>query len=129
MILVMPSRQTIFASLRHASDGVMTAFREERNFRVQCLFAVVALLAVLALPLTVAEAGLIVLAATVVLVVELVNSVVERVVDLAKPRLHHMAHDIKDIAAAMVLVASCGAVVVGLLVAGPHLLAIVFPKT
>ena len=129
IILEMPSHQSIFASFRHAGDGVVTAFREERNFRVQCLFAVLSLAAVLFLPLSTVEAGLIVLAATVVLVVELVNSAVERVVDLAKPRLHHVAHDTKDIAAAMVLIASSGAVAVGLLVIGPHLLAIFFPKT
>jgi diacylglycerol kinase len=121
----MSSRQSSLQSFRHALDGVRTAWREERNFRVQCLFAVLAIAAVLALPLSAAEAGLIVLAATVVLVVELINSVVERTADLAKPRIHQLAHDIKDIAAAAVFVASCGAVVVGVLVVGPHLLALV----
>lgn len=51
-----------------------------------------------------------------VLVLELVNSAVERIVDLVKPQLHSCARDIKDLMAGAVLIASLFAVLVGLMI-------------
>jgi len=55
-----------------------------------------------------------------VLVVELVNSMFERVVDILKPRIHPYAQLIKDITAAAVLLASVGAVIVGIIIFWPY---------
>jgi diacylglycerol kinase len=46
----------------------------------------------------------------------------ERLTDLAKPRLHAYAGEIKDLMAGGVLVASIAAVILALIVLGPHLL-------
>jgi diacylglycerol kinase len=58
-------------------------------------------------------------------VLELLNSVVERFVDVVKPRIHHYAMDIKDIMAAAVFVASLGALIVGIVILGPHVFVII----
>jgi diacylglycerol kinase len=52
-----------------------------------------------------------------------VNTALEAVVDLASPDLHPLAKVGKDVAAAAVLVGALTAVLVGLLVLGPPLLA------
>ncbi len=70
-----------------------------------------------------APAAPIVIACTVVLAMELMNSAIEAVVDLASPNFHQLAGTAKDLAAAAVLTASFGAVIVGLVVLGPPLLA------
>lgn len=67
------------------------------------------------------EWSVVFLAVALVLVLELLNSAVERIIDLLKPRLHHYVADIKDITAGMVLVASVGSVMVGLAIFMPHL--------
>lgn len=114
----------LFQSFGNAFRGLATAFRTERSFRLQ-IFATLALLAALiVLPLVAWERALLVLVATLVLVLELVNSSLERLVDLAKPRLHAYAGEIKDVMAGGVLVASIGAVILALLILGPHLLII-----
>jgi diacylglycerol kinase len=51
-----------------------------------------------------------------VLVLELINSSMERLVDLVKPQLHESARDIKDLMAAAVLMASFFAVLIGLMI-------------
>ena len=61
------------------------------------------------------------LACALVLALELVNTAVEAVVDLVSPKPHPLAGVAKDAAAAAVLLASLGAVVVGLAVLGPPL--------
>lgn len=112
----------IFRSFGHAFRGLATAFRSERSFRLQTFAAMVLAAILIVVPLQAWERALLVLVATLVLVLELVNSSLERLVDLAKPRLHAYAGEVKDVMAAGVLVASIGAVILGLIILGPHLL-------
>lgn len=55
-----------------------------------------------------------------VLITELTNTVVERVVDILKPRIHPYARLVKDIMAAVVLISSIMAVVVGVIIFYPY---------
>jgi len=59
----------------------------------------------------------------IVLVLELINSVFERVIDILKPRMHPYVETIKDIMAAVVLISSIGAVLIGVLILGPYVVA------
>lgn len=63
----------------------------------------------------------IVLCCALVLSLELLNTSLEAVVDLASPEVHPLAKVAKDAAAAAVLVGSGGALVVGVVVLGPAL--------
>jgi diacylglycerol kinase (ATP) len=62
------------------------------------------------------------LASALVVSLELVNSAVEAIVDLVSPDRHPLAGAAKDLAAAAVLVASIGALLVGIFALGPALL-------
>ena len=53
---------------------------------------------------------------------ELLNTAIEKVVDLASPQYHSLAGQAKDIAAGAVFLAAIGAVCVGGLVFLPHIL-------
>lgn len=90
-------------------------------------FALLVLLCIvgLALRLTTMEWAVLLLAAGAVLGLELLNSAVERAVDLAEPDESEMAAQAKNLAAGGVLVASVVAVLVGILVLGPKLWAAV----
>jgi diacylglycerol kinase (ATP) len=59
-----------------------------------------------------------------VLTAEGINTAVEAVVDLASPELHPLAEHAKDVAAGAVLIAALTAVVIGVLVFGPRVLAL-----
>lgn len=108
-------------SFSHAWRGLRLAFATERSFRIQVAAALVVIALVVIFPLVGWERILLLVATAAVLVLELVNSTVERLVDLFKPRLHAYVRDIKDLMAAAVLVASAFSLVVGLLVLWPHL--------
>ena len=64
----------------------------------------------------------IVLVSAVVIVAEVINTSIERVVDLVSPDRHDGAGAAKDVAAGAVLVAAAFAVAVGLLHLGPAIL-------
>lgn len=70
------------------------------------------------------EAGLapVLVMSAVVLSLEMVNSAIEAVVDLASPELHPLAKIAKDAAAGATLLAALVSVLVGLVVLGPPLL-------
>ncbi|MFH1078374.1 MAG: diacylglycerol kinase family protein [Patescibacteria group bacterium] len=109
-------------SLGNAWRGLCVAFRTEQSFRLQLAIGLLVFAAVWFFPLGSVERVVLLLAIGAVLVLELVNSMVERMVDLFKPRLHAYVRDIKDLMAAAVLLASATAAIVGLLVLWPHVL-------
>jgi diacylglycerol kinase len=107
-------------SIRFAWHGIVLLARQEQSFRIQLLAA--AAVAVLAawLGLSRAEIALLSVVISSVLVLELLNSAVERLVDLFKPRIHQYAEEVKDIMAGAVFVSSIGAAVVGVIVFYPR---------
>ena len=115
--------RALLNSLRHAWRGFKVA-AEENTFRLllTIAFAVTALL--LFLPLKSWERISLVLATMMVLVLEILNSVFERIADLVEPKVHTYVKDIKDLMAAAVLIASLAALVIGTVVLLPYLLAI-----
>ena len=67
----------------------------------------------------------VILAIGLCMTAEAFNTAIESVVDLASPEQHPLAGRAKDVAAGAVLLAAMTAVVVGVIVFGPRLLAIV----
>jgi diacylglycerol kinase len=113
---------SIFRSIGYALRGIATAYRTERSFRYQLVATIVLGAFLTLIPLEGWERAILVLVAALVLVLELLNSSLERLTDLAKPRLHAYAGEIKDLMAGSVLVASVAAVILALMILGPHLL-------
>lgn len=107
-------------SLKFAWKGIATLARQEQSFRLQLMAAAVAAAMTWYFELSRSETALILVVAGSVLVLELLNSAVERLVDLFKPRIHEYAEEIKDLMAGAVLVGSIGAFIVGCLVFIPH---------
>lgn len=112
-------------SFRHALHGVIRVAREEQNFRIQLAVSAVVLVLMFVLSVPPGEKALLLLATALVLVLELLNSVFERITDLMKPRVHHYVEDVKDMMAGAVLVASLGAAGIGLAIFWPYLVSIV----
>ncbi len=83
--------------------------------------AAVMLLAAL-LQLRAGDWALLIGACVLVLSAELLNTAIEKAVDLAMPEQHPLARVAKDAAAGAVLIAAIGAALIGLLVLGPPLL-------
>lgn len=113
------SRSGLPRAFANAARGVWLAVRCEANLRTELALGVVALALAwwLGAPLVP-----VVLAAGLVLSAELLNTAVERAVDLASPERHELAQAAKDMAAGGVLVASVCALLVGLAILGPPLL-------
>ena len=111
------------SSFRYAVQGIAYSFLSQRNFRIHlCIGALVFGLGIY-LELSFSHLAVLVLTITAVLVLELLNTAIEAVVDLAiGRRFHPLARVAKDCSAAAVLVASISSLVIALLVLLPAFL-------
>ena len=107
-------------SLHHALDGIKYALLHERNFRIEILVAFLVIFLIFFFKVKNWEAILLILMIMWVLIFELVNTVLERVVDILKPRIHPYARLIKDLMAAAVLITSIVSAVVGIIIFYPY---------
>ena len=108
-----------------AGRGVIVHFRTQENARIHLAATVVTVAAGFFFGISRGEWIAVVLAIGLVLAAEAFNTAIEAVVDLASPEQHPLAGRAKDVAAGAVLLAAVTAVVVGVLVFGPHLLGLV----
>ncbi len=102
--------------------GLREGYRAEQSLRVQLAIGILALLAGLAVGLTRLEWLFLIAAVGAVLSLELVNSGIEKTLDLVHPGYHENVRFVKDVMAAAVLVVAVAAVAGGLLIFVPHFL-------
>lgn len=107
--------------LKYAFHGLLTIIKEERNFRIHLVIALFVILISFVLRLTKIEWIVIIITIHFVLLMELINSVVERMIDYLKPEIHPQAKKIKDISASVVLIASFMSIIIGLIIFLPKL--------
>ena len=111
------------ASFRYAAQGLIYGFRSQRNFRIHVVTGVFVFGLGLWLQLPLPQLAVLVLTVAAVLVLELINTATEAVVDLAIGRqFHPLARIAKDCAAAAVLVAALSSLVIAALLILPALL-------
>jgi len=106
-------------SFSHAVRGFKCVSKEQ-NFRAQILFSIIVIFLILFFGLKVWEAAALVMMIILVLVLEIINSIFERIMDILEPRVHPHAKTVKDMMAAAVLIASIGAAFVGIIIFWPY---------
>ena len=106
-------------SVSHAIRGFKCVSKEQ-NFRIQISFSIIVIFLILFFGLKVWEAAALVMMIVLVLVLEIINSIFERIMDILEPRVHPYAKTVKDMMAAAVLIASIGAAFVGTVIFWPY---------
>ncbi len=101
--------------------GLVAAFRLEPAFRLELYAALVLAPVALWLGRTGLERALLIGCLFAVLIVELLNSAIEAVVDKASPEHHELAGRAKDMASAAVMLALLNALACWLLILVPQL--------
>ncbi|MCZ8465565.1 diacylglycerol kinase family protein [Streptococcus uberis] len=119
--------RTVTSSLEFALTGILTAVQEERNLKSHLVSAFLASLAGLIFKISAVEWLFLLLAIFLVICLEIVNSAIENVVDLASSyHFSMLAKKAKDMAAGAVLVMSLYAVLTGLIIFLPKIFALIF---
>ncbi len=107
---------------RFAWAGLKTVVKKESNFQLHMLATIIVVAAGFFFHLSLIEWTVILLTIGLVLITEMINSVIERVMDFIQPGYDERVKEIKDIAAGVVLVTALISVVVGILIFGPKII-------
>lgn len=91
-----------FASVRYALEGFFAAVRHEPSFREGLIFCLLLTPLAIILPVNAVSTALMIGSLILILVVELLNSAIELVIDYVRPEQHPLAKRIKDMASAAV---------------------------
>lgn len=109
-------------SFKYAWAGVRYAFITQRNFRIHTIIGTLAISLGFFLQITPVEMAVIIITCALVMILELINTALESVVDLTvKQTYHELAKIAKDCAAGAVLLAAIAAVLVASLILLPPL--------
>ncbi|MBY5992312.1 diacylglycerol kinase [Ferrimonas balearica] len=96
----------------YSMQGLKAAYRHEEAFRQELFLAIVLILAAFFFDVTVLERLFMIAVVLLVLIVELLNSAVEAVVDRIGPEHHELSGRAKDIGSAAVFISLCQVAVV-----------------
>jgi undecaprenol kinase len=112
-------------SFKHAVRGLTDVARAEQSFRIQIYVSLVVVSLSWLFSLSIWERILVILLCAAVMVLEVLNSIMERFADAVQPRLSPMVREVKDMMAGAVLLTSVTAGVVGGMIFYPHAVQIV----
>lgn len=109
-------KNPLLKSFYCASQGILEALKTERNIQIHSMATVAVILAGLFFSLNWIEWLFILVAVVGTITLELVNSSIERVVDLVTKEYHPLAKQAKDIAAGAVFLYAIFSVIVGIII-------------
>jgi diacylglycerol kinase (ATP) len=102
----------IWNALGYSMDGLRAAYACEDAFRQEVLLALLLIPLAFALPVSGLGRALMIGSVLLVLIIELLNSAIEAVVDRVSLENHHLAKRAKDIGSAAVLIALLNVLVI-----------------
>ena len=113
-----------FAGFKYAFRGVRLLFRYERNFLLHSLIAICVIAAGFIFDISVTEWMIVAIACGCVFAAEAMNTAIERLSDVVSPKYHSAIGNVKDISAGGVLLVAIMAVIVGMIIFLPKIIAL-----
>lgn len=113
--------KALIKSFAFAGEGILTALRIGRNIKIHCLVGLMVILAGWHFGISKVEFMILLLVITWVICLEMVNTAIERTIDLLTEKHHIYAKIAKDVAAGAVLISVVTAVIIGMMVFLPYL--------
>jgi diacylglycerol kinase len=111
----------LLQSFKFAGEGLISIFKTERNFRIEVIIASVVIIAMVVFPLRDIEIIMLILTIVSVLSMEILNTVLEKLLDMLTKRKSKNFKFLKDAMAAAVLLNSVVAVAIGIIIFGKYL--------
>ncbi|MDI3534421.1 MAG: diacylglycerol kinase [Thermosediminibacterales bacterium] len=102
----------LIESFYYAASGIMYVMKTQKNMRIHFFIAVLVILLSLLLDISKTEMMILVFAISLVVVAEMINTAVEKTIDLYTKDYHPLAKTAKNVAAGAVLIAALNSLVV-----------------
>lgn len=115
-------REQFSKSVGHALDGIEYAINNERNIKIEILMGIIVSIAGFILKINLLEWLVLVLLIGTILSLELINTAIERCVDLVTKEYKELAKAAKDAAAGAVFIMSAFSVIIGIIIFLPKII-------
>lgn len=108
--------KNFFEALKNSISGLVYAISEQKNLKIQFFIAIIVIIFSIILQINKIEMLFVCISIFFVIFAEVVNTSIEKTVDLVTEEYNEKAKVAKDIAAGAVIIASLNAIVVGIVV-------------
>lgn len=115
-------KRTFIDSVKNCLDGINYVLANEKNFVREIILGICAILMSYFLQITRIEWIIVLLLINFVLIMELLNTALEKVVDLYTTKYNEIAKVVKDVASASVFLMSLFSAVIGFLIFMPYII-------
>ena len=112
-------------ALKNSLNGIKNVYKNERNIRIQTIFAIFAILVSVLLRISLIEFGIIILVIFIVFISEFFNTAIENMVDMITTEYDEKAKIAKDISAAAVTISALLSIIIGIIIFVPKILKLI----
>lgn len=116
--------KNVISSFKYAFQGMFSALKTERNLKIHVTIMILVIIAGIVLKISKIEWIICIILFGLVIGGEMLNSAIETVVDIAMPDINSKAKFAKDAAAGAVLVLAIASAIIGFMIFGPKLIAL-----
>lgn len=122
MSLKSKGKRTFKGSVKNCLDGISYVTKNEKNFKREIALGIIALILSYILKIDKIEFIIVLTMICLVLTTEIINTAIERAVDLVTKEYHELARIAKDVSAGSVLVTSTFALIIGIIIFMPKII-------
>lgn len=122
MSLKSKGKRTFKGSVKNCLDGISYVTKNEKNFKREIALGIIALILSYILKIDKIEFIIILTMICLVLTAEIINTAIERTVDLVTKEYHELARIAKDVSAGSVLVTSIFSLIIGIIIFMPKII-------
>jgi diacylglycerol kinase len=122
MSLKSKDKRTFKGSVKNCLDGISYVTKNEKNFKREIALGIIALILSYILKIDKIEFIIILTMICLVLTTEIINTAIERAVDLVTKEYHELARIAKDVSAGSVLVTSIFSLIIGIIIFIPKII-------
>ena len=96
-------KYNFFKNSKYAIDGLITAIKTESSFKLELFCAIFIVVGIIYIDTSLTNKLILLITGILVLIVELLNSAIENIVDLCTKEIHPLAKNAKDIGSTAVM--------------------------
>lgn len=122
MSLKSKDKRTFKGSVKNCLDGISYVTKNEKNFKREIALGIIALTLSYILKIDKIEFIIVLTMICLVLTAEIINTAIERAVDLVTKEYHELARIAKDVSAGSVLVTSIFSLIIGIIIFIPKII-------
>ena len=124
MSLKSKDKRTFKGSVKNCLDGISYVTKNEKNFKREIALGIIALILSYILKIDKIEFIIVLTMICLVLTTEIINTAIERAVDLVTKEYHELARIAKDVSAGSVLVTSIFSLIIGIIIFIPKIISL-----